>query len=146
MKSNKYCDLVVLDKEDFPILAVKVVRVRPFDEERRFFYYQEANKYAKRVGAEYVLVVAPSKMELRNSSDGEVLAEFDTATALQPYIHEEFTLGKTSKDYIKVLVMLWLNNLVYPRKNAEVPYKEELKALGILERFGDVQYKTEVWI
>lgn len=143
---SKYCDLVVLDKEDFPILAVKVIRVRPFDEETRFFYYQEANKYAKRVGAEYVLVVAPSKMELRKSSNGEVLAEFDTATALQPYIHEEFTLEKVSKDYIKALVMFWLDSLVYPRKNAEVPYKEELKALGILERLGDVQLKTEVWI
>jgi len=144
--SKKYCDIVVLDKEDFPVLVVKVVRVRPFDEEARFFYYQEANKYAKRVGAEYVLIVAPSKMELRNSSNGEVLAEFDTATALHPYINKEFTVEKSSKDYIKGLVMLWLDNLVYPWKKTVPPYKEELKALGILERLGDVQLKTEVWI
>ena len=142
----KYCDFAVLDKEDFPVLVAKVIKVRLFDEDTGFFYYQEANKYAKRVGAEYVLIVTPSKMKLWRLSNGEVLAEFDTATALRPYINKEFTVEKSSKDYIKGLVMLWLDDLIYSWKEAEAPYKKELKSLGILERLEYVELETEVWI
>lgn len=136
-------DIVVFDKEDWAVLVVKVIRVKNFDEETKLFYYQEANKYAERMGADYVLVAAPSKMELRRSSSGKVLTEFDTVTALAPYIGEEFTVKEVSKHYLKVSIMLWLDDLIYPWKETEAPYKKELKSLGILEQLEYVRIRTE---
>lgn len=143
MAKSSY-DIVVFDKEDFPVLVAKVIRVKNFDEETRLFYYHEANQYAKRIGAYYVLVASPSKMELRKSSNGEKLAEFDTASALAPYIGKEFTVQGVSKHYLKGSVMLWLDDLIYPWKKTEAPYKKELKALGILEQLEDVRIRNEV--
>ena len=139
----KYCDIMVFDKEDLPVLVARVIRVRPFDESRGLFYYQQVQKYAKRIGVEYVLIVAPSKMQLWNSSNGGISAEFDTTTALRPYIGKEFTVKEASKDYLKGLVTLWLDDLIFPWKEAEAPYKEELKALGILEQLDNVQMNIE---
>lgn len=139
-------DIVVFDKEDWAVLVVKVIRVKNFDEETKLFYYQEANKYAERMGADYVLVAAPSKMELRRSSSGKVLTEFDTVTALAPYIGKEFTLEEVSHHYLEGLVMLWLDDLIYPWKETEAPYKEELERLDILKRLEKGQVETEVKI
>ena len=139
----KYFDIMVFDKEDLPVLVANVIRVRSLDKSTGLFYYQEIQKYAKRIGVEYVLIVAPSKMELWHSSNGDILAEFDTSTALGPYIGKEFTVGKVSKDYLKGLVMLWLDDLIFPWKEMEAPYKKQLKALGVLEQLENVQMKIE---
>jgi len=139
----KYWDIMVFDKEDLPVLVAKVIKVKPFNKERQLFYYQRVHKYAKRIGVGYVLIVAPSKIQLWNPSNDEVLAEFDTAIALCPYIRKESTVEKVSKDYLKGLVMLWLDDLILSWKEEEAPYKEELKALGILEQLENVQMKIE---
>ena len=135
---------MVFDKEELPVLVANVIRVRPFDRSRGLFYYQQVHKYAKRMGIEYVLIVAPSKMQLWNSSNGDILAEFDTATALGPYIGKEFTVEKVSKHYLKISVMFWLENLIYPWKKTEAPYKEELETLGVLKLIENGQVETEV--
>lgn len=142
---NKYCDIIVFDKEDLPVLVAKVIKVQPFDESTGLFYYQQIHKYAKRIGVEYVLIVVPSKIELWNSSNGKILAEFDTATALRPYIGKEFTVEKVSKDYLKISVVLWLDNLIYPWKETEAPYKKELAMLGVLKQIekGKVDFEVK---
>ena len=141
----KFCDIMVFDKEDLPVLVAEVIKIRPFDKSTGLFYYQRVQKYAKRIGVEYVLIVAPGKMQLWNSSNGEIFAEFDTATALGPYIGEEFTVEKVSKHYLKISVMFWLENLIYPWKKMEAPYKEELEALGVLKKIekGYVEIKVK---
>ncbi|MBC8230902.1 hypothetical protein H8E77_15230 [bacterium] len=140
----KHFDIMVFDKEDLPVLVANVIRVHPFDKSRGLFYYQEVNKYAKRIGVEYVLIVAPSKMQLWSLSNDDILAEFDTATALAPYIGKEFTVEKVSKHYLKISVLIWLDNLVYPWKKSEVPCQEELEALGVLEQIEKGQVEFEV--
>ena len=140
----KHFDIMVFDKEDLPVLVANVIRVRPFDKSRGLFYYQEENKYAKRIGIEYMLIVAPSKMQLWNLSNDDILAEFDTATAFAPYIGEGFTVEKISKHYLKGLVIFWLENLIYSWKKTEAPYKEELEALGVLKQIEKGLVETEV--
>ncbi len=140
----KHCDIMVFDKEDLPVLVAKVIRVRPFDKSRGLFYYQQIHKYAKRIGIEYVLIVAPSKIQLWNSSNEDILVEFDTATALRPYIGEEFTVEKVSKHYLKFSVIFWLENLMHPWKETEAPCKEELEALGVLKLIENGQVEFEV--
>lgn len=129
----KYWDIMVFDKEDLPVLVAKVIKVKPFNKERQLFYYQQVHKYAKRIGVEYVLIVAPSKMQLWDTSKEEILAEFDTAIALRPYIMKETTVERASKPYLRGLVIFWLDNLIYSWKKTEAPYKEELEALGVLK-------------
>lgn len=138
-------DIVVFDKEDFPFLIAEAIKVLSFDESTSRFYYQQLSKHAKRIGADYILIVSPSKIELWNSSD-EKLAEFDTATALGPYIGKEFTLEEVSHHYLEGLVMLWLDDLIYPWKETEAPYKEELERLDILKRLEKGKVETEVKI
>jgi hypothetical protein len=140
----KYFDIMVFDKDDLPILVAKVIKVRSLDKSTGLFYYQEVNKYAKRIGVEYVLIAAPDKMQLWNSSNEDILAELDTATALAPYIGKEFIVEKVSKHYLKFSVLFWLENLIYPWKKAEAPYKEELEALGVLKQIENGQVETEV--
>jgi len=93
-----------------------------------------------------VLIVAPSKMELWSSSNENILAEFDTAKALCPYIGKAFTLEEASEHYLKGLVALWLDDLIYPWKEAEAPYKKELETLGITKRIekGYVEVEAKV--
>lgn len=137
--------IVVSDKESFPVIVAEVIKVQPFDKSTGLFYYQEVHKYAERIGAKYVLIVAPSKMKLWDSSNGEILVEFDTAIALGPYIGKEFTLEEVSKHYLRVTLMLWFDDLIYPWKEAEAPYKKELEALGVLEQIekGYVEIKVK---
>ncbi len=46
---KKQYDLMVLDKEDFPVIFVRVIRVDRSTDERRIFYFQQAHEYAKRL-------------------------------------------------------------------------------------------------
>lgn len=144
MVPKKY-DLMVLDKEDFPVMFVRVIRVDGFTDERRIFYFQQAQGYAKRLNADYVLVVSPFQMELWDSQTEKPIAMFDTATALGPYSHNWGPVEKLSHDSLEDLTLSWLDQVIYQWTGNEVPYKEKLKQLGVVEKlkYGIVRRKPE---
>jgi hypothetical protein len=144
MVPKKY-DLMVLDKEDFPVMFVRVIRVDGFTDERRIYYFQQAQGYAKRLNADYVLVMSPFQMELWDSKTEKPIAMFDTATALGPYSHNWGPIEKLSHDGLESLTMSWLDRIIFWPNDDEVPYKEELKKLGMVEKlkYGIVRRKPE---
>ncbi len=133
MVKKKY-DFVVLDTEDFPVIFGRVARVDGFTDERRLFYFQQAQGYAKRLNADYVLVVSPFQMELWDSHTEKPIAMFDTATALGPYNKGEKPVEKLSHDRLQGLTEHWLSLIIFHWTGNEVPYKEELTKLGVVEK------------
>jgi len=125
MVKKKY-DLMVLDKEDFPVIFVRVIRVDRFTDERRLFYFQQAQGYAKRLNADYVLVVSPFQMELWDSQTEKPIVMFDTATALGPYSQNGGPVEKLSHDSLEDLTLSWLDPVIYQWTGNEVPYKGAL--------------------
>jgi hypothetical protein len=134
MVKKKY-DFVVLDTEDFPVIFGRVARVDGFTDERRLFYFQQAQGYAKRLNADYVLVVSPFQMELWDSKTEKPIARFDTATVLEPYNKGwKQPVEKLSHDRLEGLTMCWLDEIISHWTGNEVPYKEELTKLGVVEK------------
>ncbi|MBI1923833.1 hypothetical protein HYR99_06240 [Candidatus Poribacteria bacterium] len=142
---KKQYDLMVLDKEDFPVIFVRVIRVDRFTDERRIFYFQQAHGYAKRLNADYVLVVSPFQMELWDSHTEKPVAMFDTATAFEPYSERWGPAEKLSRHGLESLTHLWLDRIIFWPNDDEVPYKEELRKLGVVEKlkYGIVRRKPE---
>ncbi len=144
MVQKKY-NLMVLDKEDFPVMFVRVIRVDGFTDERRIYYFQQAQGYAKRLNADYVLVVSPFRMELWDSHTEKPIATFDTATALGPYSHNWGPVEKLSHHGLECLTDYWLSQIIFSLNDDQVPYKEELRKLGVVEKlkYGIVQRNRE---
>ena len=142
---KKHYDLMVLDREDFPVMFVRVIRVDKFTDERRIHYFQQAQGYAKRLNADYVLVVSPFQMELWDSHTEKPITMFDTATALGPYSDGWGPVEKLSHHGLESLTHSWLNNVLFHWTGNEVPYKEELSKLGVVEKlkYGLIQRKPE---
>jgi hypothetical protein len=138
MIQKKY-DLMVLDKDDFPVIAARVTGINRFTDEQRVYYFQQAQGWA-----EYVLVVSRSQIELWNSYTKESVATFDTATALEPYNQKWEHIEKLSRFGLMCLTDYWLNKII-SQNNAQAPYKEELKKLGLVEKlkYGLVQRNLE---
>ena len=144
MVPKKY-DLRVLDKEDFPVMFVRVIRVDRFTDERRIHYFQQAQGYAKRLNADYVLVVSPFQMELWDSPTEQPIAMFDTAATLGPYSQKWGPVEKLSHHGLECLTHYWLNQIIFSLNEEQVPYKEELKKLGVVEKlkYGLVERNRE---
>ena len=126
-------------------MFVRVIRVGEFTDERRIYYFQQAQGYAKRLNADYVLVVSPFQMELWDSHTEIPIVTFDTATALGPYSLNWGPVEKLSHHGLESLTHHWLNQMISHWTGNEVPYKEELKKLGVVEKlkYGLVQRNQE---
>jgi hypothetical protein len=138
MIQKKY-DLMVLDKDDFPVIAARVTGINRFTDEQRVYYFQQAQGWA-----EYVLVVSRSQIELWNSYTEESVATFDTATALEPYSKGWASIEKLSRDGLEGFTLCWLDQVIFSI-NDDVPYKAKLKQLGIVEKlkYGIVRRRPE---
>jgi hypothetical protein len=126
---KKVHDIMVFDRDDFPVIVGRVTAIKRFTDEQRIYYFRQAQGWA-----EYVLVVSKSQIELWKSCTEESVATFDTKTALEPYNNGRNSFEKLNHDSIENLTLYWLNDVISHWKDDNVPYKEEFKKLGLVER------------
>ncbi|MBI1922948.1 hypothetical protein HYR99_01725, partial [Candidatus Poribacteria bacterium] len=72
--------------------------------------------------------------ELWDSHTEKPIAMFDTATALEPYNISGKPVEKLSHDSLESLTVSWLSHIIFHWTGKEVPYKEELTKLGVVEK------------
>jgi len=123
--------MLVLNEKDEPVLGAVVIK-NITTGNTGYSYYQKAQEWAKQIGLKFLLIVSRNLIGVWDVSKNNMFGSLRTETALKPYNRLD-NLNNAGADYLKILVELWLEDLILSWKKEKPPYKKELSQIGLLE-------------
>lgn len=126
-------DIVALDKEDRPVLLVKVVAYPPAEQ----FAEQEIVSALKKSLAHMPFAMIVDRRAIRVYSwDGERLREcfdLDTTDTLRTY-SDTYDPERSGASYLEALVGSWLRDIAYQWKSLKPPGRQALEQSGLWDK------------
>ena len=131
--SKLYADILVLDKNDDPVMLVEVKARRQessFDREQIKQYLQEAAETIP-----YAMLVTLSTTKIFSWNRVSLSEVFQTPTADALSVYEPDFGDKTIYEYyLTTLVESWLRDVAYHWKSETPPLFDKLSEIGLAER------------
>ena len=138
--TRNHFDILVLNENDVPLLGAVVIKNIAAGK-TGYSYYHEAQERAKQIGLKFLLVVSRNLIEIWGVSKNNMFCSLKTEKALKPYSRLN-NLNNAESDYLKILVELWLEDLILPWKKEVPPYREELTQIGLVETIKNGQIEV----
>lgn len=137
--TRNHFDILVLNENDKPLLGAAVIKNIAAGK-IGYSYYHEAQEKAKQIGLKFLLIVSRNLIEVWDVSKKNMFCSLKTEKALKPY--SRVNINNAESDYLKILVELWLEDLILPWKKEAPPYREELTQIGLVETIKNGQIEV----
>lgn len=139
-------DIVVVNDDSQPVVVVEVIagKLKPYNKETGFYYYENAHEYMQKTRAQFLIIVSRKIIEIWEEGKKKPREEkLKTEEALKPYSGFS-TLDTVTHDYIEALVDAWLNDLISHWKMKKPPYEGKLEKIGLLSLIKNGRVREQV--